>query len=231
MLLVLVWEEYNLSHSPLAPCSQSCGGHLLPSLSRTCWSATPTPQGQSPTVTSSWQAQLHTTQSLHNSMTFASAQSTPYETTPQLSAGNQRALALPSALELTCCASKLSINDSTIMSPSIHTLRALPKKWLVYALELGTFLTANYSRTLTPPSRSRSAGKICQVPPPMLPALTSALHNTLSAPELFLAVPMLRPAIGNAGRHFAPASASVTHISQAYPTQYPSCSSLHSNTA
>jgi hypothetical protein len=58
------WEEYNLSCSPLAPCSQSCGGHLSPSLSRTCWSATPTPQGQSPTVTLSWQAQLHTTRTL-----------------------------------------------------------------------------------------------------------------------------------------------------------------------
>jgi hypothetical protein len=52
-LPVQEWEEYNLSRSPLAPCSQSCGGHLSPSLSRTCWSATPTPQGQSPTVTSS----------------------------------------------------------------------------------------------------------------------------------------------------------------------------------
>jgi hypothetical protein len=73
--------------------------------------------------------------------------------------------------------------------------------------------------------------KICQVPPPMLSALTSALHNTPSAPESFLAKPAQRPAIGNAGQHFAPASASATHISQAYPTQYPSCSSLHSDTA
>jgi hypothetical protein len=80
----------------------------------------------------------------------------------RLSAGRPKALAPPSALELICCASKLSTSDSTDTSPSIHTLWARPTKWPTSALELGTFLTANYSRTLTPPSRSRSAGKFAK---------------------------------------------------------------------
>jgi hypothetical protein len=61
------------------------------------------PQEQSLTATSSWQAQLHTTPSLHNNMTSASAQSIRYVTTLRLSAGSQKARAPPSAQELICC--------------------------------------------------------------------------------------------------------------------------------
>jgi hypothetical protein len=219
-----------LSLWPLAPCSPSCGGHHLPSRQDMLVSYT-NPSGtitnsdlelagtiaQHAVLAQQYDIRERTIHTLCDNTPAVSWQSKGSRTTVGAGAYLLRLQALHQQFH------RYVPRHTHIAGTANKMANVCSRAWHLSDSELLTYFNSTFPQPL--------CWKICQVPPPMLSALTSALRNTPSAPELFLAKPAQRPAIRNAGQHFAPALVSATHISQAYLAQYPSCSSLHSDTA